>query len=83
MTMNNQKIKQIANSMNLVAQLPNDDSLIHVIGTGYEKTNMDALCSWIEKQQDLLAIKKADACVEQLLYRLQTRLEEFCCVLVY
>ncbi len=77
--MNNQKIMQIAASVNLMAQLPNGNALVQVLGYGNESSNLEALSHWIESQEDLLTIQKPVFLVEQLLFRLHSTLEELYC----
>lgn len=75
--MSNRKIQQIANSINLVTQLPGGDALVHVLGNGSESTNIEALTHWVEEQDDLLVIEKPDYLIERLIHRLQNKLDGF------
>ena len=75
--MTNRKAQQIANSINMVAQLPEGDALVHILGDGNEATNIEALSHWIQMQVDLLSIEKADYMLEQLVHRLHNKLAGF------
>lgn len=75
--MTNRKTQQIANSINLLAQLPDGDALVHVLGDGDEITNLEALGHWVEGQEDLLELDKPDFMVEQLIHRLHNKLDAF------
>jgi len=46
--MTNRKTQKIARSINLLAQLPDGDALVHVLGDGNESTNLEALRHWVE-----------------------------------
>jgi len=75
--MNIRKALQIANSINLIAKMPDGDALVHILGNGDESTNIDALSHWIQSQVDLLSIEKADYMLEKLVHRLHNRLSGF------
>ena len=75
--MTNRKAQQIANSINLVAQLPDGDALVHILGDGDESTNIDALSHWIQSQEDLLTLEKPDYMLEQLIHRLHNKVNGF------
>jgi len=75
--MTNRKAQQIANSINMVTQLPEGDALVHILGDGNEVTNIEALSHWIQMQVDLLNIEKADYMLEQLVHRLHNKLAGF------
>lgn len=75
--MTDRKAQKIANSVNLMAQLPEGDALVHVLGDGSESTNLEALRHWIEGQDDLLELERPDFMVEQLIHRLHNRLDAF------
>lgn len=75
--MTDRKAQRIANSINLLAQLPDGDSLVFVLGTGSEASNVEALTSWIEGQADLLSIEQPDYMIEQLIHRLHNKLDGF------
>ena len=75
--MNDVKCEQISNSINLVAQLPKGDSLVHLIGTGEEKSNFEALTNWIQQQEDLLEIESSERRVERLIERLRNKVNSF------
>ena len=77
------KIRQIAESVNLLANLPKGDALVHLIGNGNEASNLEALGSWVQEQEDLLLINRPDHRVEQLIFRLKNRLNDFCEVVYY
>ena len=75
--MTNRKAQQIANSINLLAQLPEGDALVQVLGDGSENSNVEALKHWVEGQEDLLTIEKPNDMVEQLIHRLHNKLDAF------
>jgi len=75
--MNDLKAKQIANSISMVAHLPDGDALVHILGNGDEKTNADALSYWIRSQIEQLTLGKPDFIVEQLMHRLHNKLDDF------
>ena len=75
--MTNRNAKRIASSINLMAQLPDGDSLVYVLGTGNETSNIEALANWVEGQSDLLSLEQADYMVEQLIHRLYNKLDGF------
>lgn len=75
--MTNRKAQQIANSINMVAQLPDGDALVHILGDGDENSNIEALSHWIQMQVDILSIEKADYMLEQLVHRLHNKLSGF------
>ena len=79
--MTNQKTKRIANSINLIAHLPEGDSLVYLLGTGDESNNLDALTSWVDQQSDLLTIEQPHFMIEQLTHRLQNKIHDMnsCC----
>jgi len=77
MNMPNRKTQQIANSINLLAQLPQGDALVHVLGDGSESSNIEALGHWVEDQDDLLEVEKPDHMIEQLIHRLHNKLDTF------
>jgi len=77
MTIENRKTKQIASSLILMAQLPDGDALVQVLGNGNESSNEEALGHWVEGQEDLLTIDKPDFMVEQLIHRLHNKLDAF------
>ena len=77
MIMTNRKVQQIANSINMVAQLPDGDALVQILGDGNESTNIDAVSHWVQSQEDLLSIDKADYMLEQLVHRLHNKLAGF------
>ena len=75
--MTNRKAQQIANSINLIAQLPEGDALVHILGDGDESSNIEALSHWVQMQIDLLSIEKAEYMLEQLIHRLYSKLNAF------
>lgn len=75
--MSNKKIEQLANTINLIMQIPDGDALVQIIGNGVEKNNKDAVKNWLETQKDLLDVEIADCRVQQLISRLQNKLEDF------
>lgn len=75
--MTNRKAQQIANSINMVAQLPDGDALVHILGDGDENSNIEALSHWVQMQIDLLSIEKADYMLEKLVHRLHNKLAGF------
>ena len=77
MSMTNRKAQQIANSINMVAQLPEGDALVHILGDGDESSNIEALSHWVQMQIDLLSIDKADYMIEKLVHRLHNKLSGF------
>jgi acylphosphatase len=68
--MNNKKINQIAKALNLLANLPDGDGYVQIIGNGDENSNLEALCYWVINQKDLLNTEHTSFLVEQLLMRL-------------
>ncbi len=74
--MTNRKTTQIANSIQLLAQIPIGDELVQIIGTGDESTNLEALGHWVEEQRDLLNIEEPSHMVEQFAHRLQIKIQE-------
>lgn len=68
---------KIARSMNHVAQLPEDDSLVFALGAGNEQNNVEALANWVKEQTDLLEMNRADHLLERLLHRLHNKLDSF------
>ena len=75
--MKNTKALQIANSINLVAHLPEGDALVYILGDGSESSNIEALSHWIQGQLDLLSLTQPDFMVEQLIHRLYNKLDGF------
>ena len=75
--MTNRKAQQIANSINMVAQLPDGDALVHILGDGNENSNIEALSHWVQMQVDLFSISQADYMLEQLVHRLHNKLAGF------
>jgi len=75
--MDNQKAQQIANSITMIAHLPEGDALVHILGNGDEKKNIDAVSHWIHSQLDILTLGKPDFIVEQLVHRLHNKLDDF------
>lgn len=75
--MKDSKTQQIANSITLMAQLPEGDALVHLLGDGTESSNLEALGHWIEGQEDLLDIEIPSHMVEQMIHRLHNQLDAF------
>ena len=71
------KALQIASSINLVAQLPDGEALVHILGRGDETSNLEALSTWIQSQEDLTSHEHPDFMVEQLIHRLHNKLDGF------
>ena len=75
--MKDRKALQIASSINLVAQLPDGDALVHILGAGDETSNLEALSKWIQGQEDLTSLEHPDFMIEQLIHRLHNKLDGF------
>lgn len=75
--MTNRKALQIASSINLVAQLPEGDALIHILGNGDESSNLEALSNWVRGQVDLTTEIQPDFMIEQLIHRLHNKMDGF------
>jgi len=75
--MSNKNVDQLANTINLIMRIPEGDALVQLLGSGEEKNNIDAVKYWLEIQKDLLDIEIADYRVQQLISRLQDKLEDF------
>lgn len=74
--MNNSEYSQIARAMELAIRLPQDDSLVHIVGTGSEKNNLEALGHWVSQQTELLDIQPAHYRLEKLIQRLRSTIDE-------
>ena len=75
--MTRQQTSQLAKSIQLLAQLPDGEALVQILGQGTETSNEEALENWVGKQGDLLTIEEADFRLQQLMHRLRNTLDGF------
>lgn len=71
------KAEQIARAVALLAQLPDGNALVPILGDGMERSNLAALSSWVQRLYPAVATLAPADQVIALTARLRTHLEEW------
>ena len=71
------KAEQIARAIALLAQLPDGNALVPILGDGTERSNLAALSSWVQRTYPAVATLSPTDQVTALATRLHTHFEEW------